>query len=650
MGYKGCTVSRNILRLCLALWMCLIPLGTRAQQLIDAEGVVELSDGWKVHQGDNPAWSAAGFDDSQWQPLSLTEDAPEPGWRWYRLNLDLSAHEGKDSSPRALLITGPDNRYEVYINGQLVPGPSIRSVWFLLKNRERLLPLPSHSSRVELAIRVSYPSMYTEMYGLSLARVQLGPTLAIEARKMLARDQRLLGFLPSAFVNLALLVAGCGAFALFWLQRSAREYRWLAVYLILTGVSTAVWIGVSVGVFSLPVNSVVGDPLSYPALVAQIEFIYAFIGRKVGRAWRVYEGFLLAFMLAAIVMAIAQVSPIAYLVAEGVVTAPVAIVLPIFLFVWWRRGQADARWLIIPSFLAAAGDITLDLSFFATRLGWTHVAALIEPIYLGPVPVALDDLADFVFLLAIGFVILLRFTRVSREQARAAAELAAAREIQQRLVPSSPPAVPGFQMLAAYLPAQEVGGDFYQVLMQPDGASLLVVGDVSGKGLRAAMTGALAIGALRTLAAEDLGPAALLERLNLQILAAEDGGFVTCLCTRITREGKVTTANAGHLAPYRNGVEIELDSGLPLGLTADAEYAESTLQLVPGDTLTLLSDGVVEARSVSGELFGFDRTSAISLQSAQQIAETAQMFGQEDDITVLTLNFAGAEILPAHRA
>src|SRR6202012_3402138 len=161
------------------------------------------------------------------------------------------------------------------------------------------------------------------------------------------------------------------------------------------------------------------------------------------------------------------------------------------------------------------------------------------------------------------FVILLRFTRVSREQARTAAELAAAREIQQRLVPSAPPAVAGFRMLAAYLPAQEVGGDFYQVLLQPDVSSLLVVGDVSGKGLRAAMTGALAIGALRTLASENLGPAALLQRLNLQILAAEDGGFVTCLCARISREGLVTTANAGHLAPYRNGVEIELDSGLP---------------------------------------------------------------------------------------
>ncbi|MGC2404176.1 MAG: PP2C family protein-serine/threonine phosphatase, partial [Acidobacteriaceae bacterium] len=469
--------------------------------------------------------------------------------------------------------------------------------------------------------------------------------LSIEARKTLSRDQRLLAFLPSAAVNLALLFAGCGGLVLFLLQRSAREYRWLGLYLALTAVSTSAWIGASAGVFPLALNSIIGDPLSFPALVAQIEFIYAFTGRKVGRGWRVYEGFLLASMLAPLLVTLLGISPTGYLLAEGAVTAPVAVLLPVFLFVWWVRGDRDAAWLVVPSFLAAAGNITIDLSFVSAHLGWTRLAALVAPVYVGPVPLAFDDLADFIFLLAICFVVLLRFTRVNREQARTAAELAAAREIQQRLVPSAPPAVAGFRMLAAYLPAEEVGGDFYQVLLQPDGSSLLVVGDVSGKGLRAAMTGALAIGALRTLAAENLRPAALLQRLNVQILSAEDGGFVTCLCTRISGEGVVTAANAGHLSPYLNGVEVTLGSGLPLGLTADAEYSESTLQLSPGDTLTFLSDGVVEARNITGELFGFDRTCAISAQSAQQIADAARNFGQEDDITVLTLSFAGVGVL-----
>ncbi|HUY95658.1 MAG TPA: SpoIIE family protein phosphatase, partial [Terracidiphilus sp.] len=94
--------------------------------------------------------------------------------------------------------------------------------------------------------------------------------------------------------------------------------------------------------------------------------------------------------------------------------------------------------------------------------------------------------------------------------------------------------------------------------------------------------------------------------------------------------------------PYRNGEEVPLESGLPLGVIADAEYFETTFTLAPGNQLTFLSDGVVEAQSSTGELFGFDRTAAISTQSAEQIAAAAQAFGQEDDITVLTLTFAPA--------
>jgi serine phosphatase RsbU (regulator of sigma subunit) len=103
-------------------------------------------------------------------------------------------------------------------------------------------------------------------------------------------------------------------------------------------------------------------------------------------------------------------------------------------------------------------------------------------------------------------------------------------------------------------------------------------------------------------------------------------------------QGSVTMANAGHLSPYRRGEEVELEAGLPLGLTANVEYAETTLQFAPGDTLTLLSDGVVEAMDAQRQIFGFERTRAISAQSAHNIAAAAQRWGQEDDITVLTVS------------
>jgi hypothetical protein len=247
--------------------------------------------------------------------------------------------------------------------------------------------------------------------------------------------------------------------------------------------------------------------------------------------------------------------------------------------------------------------------------------------------------------LCVGLTITTKLVRDAVAAWRAAndlrVELEAARQVQQRLVPASVPAVEGYRIGAAYLPAAEVGGDFYQVLKQRDGSVLILVGDVSGKGLKAAMNGALAIGATRTLATEELSPGTLLTRLNAEMTGSQDGGFITCLCVHIKPDGTATFANAGHLPPYCGGEEIELESGLPLGIVPDVNYRESALKLAPGKMLTLLSDGVVEARNSKGELFGFDRTRAISRESAQHIAETARQFGQEDDITVLSVSLVG---------
>ena len=99
----------------------------------------------------------------------------------------------------------------------------------------------------------------------------------------------------------------------------------------------------------------------------------------------------------------------------------------------------------------------------------------------------------------------------------------------------------------------------------------------------------------------------------------------------------MTIANAGHLAPYRNGEEMAVNSGLPLGILAESDYSETSYQLAQGDRLTFVSDGVVEATNDKRELFGFERTQVISNRPAQVIAETAKQFGQEDDTSVLTV-------------
>lgn len=153
------------------------------------------------------------------------------------------------------------------------------------------------------------------------------------------------------------------------------------------------------------------------------------------------------------------------------------------------------------------------------------------------------------------------------------------------------------------------------------------------------------VGAIRAEAGHSHDPVAMLRSLNERMLGRAHGGFATCLAAHLLPSGKVVIANAGHLPPWKDGDSLELGGSLPLGIVGEPEYGSETFNMVPGDQLTFLSDGVVEARSSSGELFGFDRTGQISAQSAGQIAQAAQQFGQDDNITVLTLTFAPAEVL-----
>ena len=127
------------------------------------------------------------------------------------------------------------------------------------------------------------------------------------------------------------------------------------------------------------------------------------------------------------------------------------------------------------------------------------------------------------------------------------------------------------------------------------------------------------------------------------MVGRSSGGFTTCLVLRANSNGLLTIANAGHIAPYLAGRELEVNGGLPLGLAPGVAYAEDSFEIQGKDHLTLVTDGVVEARSKSGELLGFERTAALSVRSAEEIAQAAQAFGQDDDITVLTLTFADSE-------
>lgn len=211
------------------------------------------------------------------------------------------------------------------------------------------------------------------------------------------------------------------------------------------------------------------------------------------------------------------------------------------------------------------------------------------------------------------------------------------------LIPAEMPSIPGLTVSSVYKPAAEVGGDFFQVIPpasdDPEAGTLIIVGDVSGKGLKAAMTVSLIVGTVRTLAESTQSPAAILSGLNRRLLGRIQQGFATCLIMHIDSNGNCILANAGHLSPYRDEKEWEVPASLPLGLSPLAEYEEVRVHLKETETLTFLTDGVLEARNQKGELYGFERLAGLmrGRPTVEQVAEAAFSFGQEDDITVLSV-------------
>jgi len=237
-------------------------------------------------------------------------------------------------------------------------------------------------------------------------------------------------------------------------------------------------------------------------------------------------------------------------------------------------------------------------------------------------------------------------------------ELSVARLIQQTLLPKKLPELPGYQVAVHYQPARAVGGDFYDFMPLPDGRLVLAVGDVTDKGVPAALVMATTRSILRGAARRRLAPSAALVRAN-ELLCPEVPAsmFVTCLYAVLDpASGKLRYANAGHDLPYwrHDGRADELRAtGMPLGLMPGMDYEEKEIVLSPGESILLYSDGLVEAHNPRQEMFGFPRLrQCVADQPLSGAAlihfllSTLRDFvgpdwEQEDDITMMTLERTG---------
>ncbi len=258
--------------------------------------------------------------------------------------------------------------------------------------------------------------------------------------------------------------------------------------------------------------------------------------------------------------------------------------------------------------------------------------------------ISLGSMSTMLSLLIITVMLLARFITAQRKKEQWKLEIEQARHVQQVLIPNQLPTLNDLQVESEYRPAREVGGDFFQIVPNEDGTSLIAFGDVTGKGLQAGMLVALIIGAVRAAAEHDNDPRRMLEVLNEQ-LTERDSASATCMVMRFGTDGEVELANAGQLPPYLNGVEMQIEGALPLGILQGIDFPITTFKLDPGDSLLMMSDGVAEAQNAQGELFGFGRIEEMLRNSAttEVIATAAQTFGQTDDILVLRVQRLGAK-------
>jgi serine phosphatase RsbU (regulator of sigma subunit)/anti-sigma regulatory factor (Ser/Thr protein kinase) len=241
-----------------------------------------------------------------------------------------------------------------------------------------------------------------------------------------------------------------------------------------------------------------------------------------------------------------------------------------------------------------------------------------------------------------------------RARERLEQELRVARLIQQTLLPKDLPAIPGWQLAAYYQPARAVGGDFYDFLSFADGRLGLVVGDVTDKGVPAALVMATTRSILRAAAQGEVTPGQVLERTN-DLLCPDipPKMFVTCLYAILDpATGRLRYANAGHDLPYQRhaagGVSELRATGMPLGLMPRMLYEEHEAVVEPGDSILLYSDGLVEAHNPQREMFSFPRLMRLVGEHAggkelidflleQLTTFVGPGWEQEDDVTMVTL-------------
>jgi len=642
-------------------------------------GTVELGGLWQFKTGDDPAWAAPGFDDSHWERLRVDRSYGNQGhfayhgYAWYRRHIDFA---GAGAGQKVALIVFPiggydawGGPYEIYWNGVLVgregkmpPGAE----W-------RFRPPPDSFGLGEarsgvLAIRTWIQPLKfidTGTAGGIYVPLQAGSPEAVTAQLSAFDHEWLAGRQFYFDENLLYGILGILGLVAWLRDRSLKALFWMAIYALMQPVHVVLY-NAHLGLpyhFDYGFDNII-ETVSNISLWFLLLYLLGLDGRLKLMRW--------TSRLAVIDFAMALLEwfvtsrdwdtslVLTWQIADAGIffLITVASLFPLVLIAYGLGKRVSvANWLVAgsASLVSLIGLVRIS-SLEGSR--FTHTRSVYQMIQHQIFTIHgnyfdAQNIAVTLLLFAIIYAVFRYSAEQTRRKGALEQEFKSAQELQRILIPESLPSFKSYAITSAYHPAHEVGGDFFQVIAQPEGSALIVLGDVSGKGLKAAMTVSLLVGTARTLAEQSSDPAQILTGLNRRLEGRMQNGFVTCLVLRLDPSGKCVAANAGHLSPFLKHKaseleEMELPPALPLGLVSDGDYENVSFSMAAGDRLTLYTDGLLEARNAARELFGFDRVRNLIATNpdAHAASQAAVAFGQDDDITVLTVTrvAAGAEM------
>jgi hypothetical protein len=675
--------------LLLLLLLCTAPISARSQtpgatpnaakpqqdsipQIKLGESSVELVGPWRFHPGDDMAWAQPSFDDSGWDTMDLTPPPGSsdpsvgvsgyvPGWTargytghsgfaWYRLQIDV---EGASRRLALKMPDSADDAYQVFVNGQQIGEFGKFSdhsvIAYSTLPQAYRLPKGVANGRMTIAIRMwmdsATPFNSPDAGGMHAPPI-LGyaPVMAALVKLDYYDTAHDVG---SGFLELLiLLMALVMAVALDWLDHSEKAYLWLAFVCLVTLLGNSIVLLVnfteSIGqTMAVVLSDVILAPLRIGLWVLFWGYWFRIV--RIGLLHRIVWPLVGLLMIGTAMLRpplYGQQVPVHYASVIVPLLLIVKLLLGALLFAVAYQGFKKQK---TEGWLAGIAVLLVFIANYQHELRLIHIKTTFSVFDFA---ISLGTLATILSLLIITVMLLRRFINAQRLKEQWKLEIQQAKHVQQVLIPEKLPAVQGLKIESEYRPAREVGGDFFQILPgQVTGSALIVVGDVTGKGLQAGMLVALIVGAIRSAAQHTSDPAEVLRAINDQLCEREHAS-ATCLIMRIDPDGTVILANSGQLPPFFNGKEIEMEGSLPLGVIPDVDFSLSTFRLKPGDSLVLMSDGVIEAQDSQGTLFGFERVDEMlrtASTTPDDIATAAQRFGQEDDILVLRVQRSAAQ-------